>query len=744
MKQRNFRNNYQNNRDLLVKYNSYPVSRSWTLAIPDDGDLQAHRSEIKMPDLPLGYYVVLASTSEKFLPDSSMTAYGNFWISDISYISQNTNKAGYKIYVLGRESGAALPNVNVKMFYRQYDYGSRRYEYKDGGNFTTDSNGSILIPPLEDNSRANSFSLEFTLKGDKLITGDQYYHSGYHPTEERKETRTWFFTDRSIYRPGQTVYFKGIVIDKFKDDYAVKAGLNTTVEFFDVNYQKISEIALTTNEYGSINGTFTAPTGVLNGSMTIKNESGSVSIQVEEYKRPTFEVTFNPLKGSYKLNEAVTVTGSAKAYAGNSIDQAAVKYRVVRNTYFPWRYFWFDYHPTQPQMEIAQGTAVTDQEGNFTIQFIAIPDHSVNQKQKPSFRYMIYADVTDISGETQSESTSVEVSDIALKVDLGLAATIDRNDLKEIKIKTTNLNGQPEPASGKIVILKLKETDRLLRDRKWEMPDLATIPKEEFIKDFPYDSYMDEADPEKFKTETVVSTFNFDTKIDSLIKPENVQSWKPGKYVVEVETKDSFGQEVKTKTYFTLYAKEETKPPVNEINWFHVVKGKGEPGEKASFLFGTKDKNVRALYEVIQQEKVILSQWLLLSNEQKSIEIPITEELRGGFSVNILFVKHNRSFENRFNVEVPFTNKQIDFEFETFRDKLTPGQKELWKIKLKGHNGEKIAAELLASMYDASLDALLDHSWQFSLYSQIFGNLFWESNQAFAVSRSNLYSPPSP
>ena len=193
-----------------------------------------------------------------------------------------------------------------------------------------------------------------------------------------------------------------------------------------------------------------------------------------------------------------------------------------------------------------------------------------------------------------------------------------------------------------------------------------------------------------------------------------------------------------------LCAKDETKPPVNEINWFHVIKGKGEVGEKASFLVGTKDKNVHVLYEVVQKDKVILSQWLELSNEQKLIEIPITEELRGGFSVNLLFVKHNRSFENQFNVEVPFTNKQIDFEFETFRDKLTPGQKEQWKIKLKGHNGEKIAAELLASMYDASLDALLDHSWQFSLYSQLYGQLSWEAYQSFAVGRSNLYTPPYP
>jgi uncharacterized protein YfaS (alpha-2-macroglobulin family) len=742
--ERNFRNEYQNTRDLLVKYNSFPAKQSWLVTIPDDGDMQGHSTEIKIPAMSLGYYVVLASTTEQFLPDSSLTAFQSFWVSNISYISQNTNKTGYKFMVLDRESGTALPNVNVKMLYRQYDYRTRKYEYQPGGNFISDAKGSFAIPPLDANARANSFSLEFTYKSDKLVTGDQYYHSGYSAPEERKETRTWFFTDRSIYRPGQTIYFKGIVIDKYKEDYSVKTGHKTTVEFFDVNYQKISEQVFATNDYGSFSGTFTAPSGVLNGSMTIKNESGSVSIRVEEYKRPTFEVVFNPLKGSYKLNETVTVTGSAKAFAGNTIDQGEVKYRVVRHTYFPWKYYWFDYFPSQPQMEIAQGTTTTDSDGNFSIQFIAVPDHSVPQKHQPSFRYMLYADVTDIGGETQSESTSVEVSNIALKVDLGLTETIDRNEFKEIKIRTTNLNGQPEPASGKIIISKLMEPERLLRNRKWETPDMAIIAREEFIKDFPFDIYMDESNPEKFKTEAIVATLNFDTELDTIIKLDQAKTWRTGKYVVEIESKDIFGQDVKTKTYFMLCSKDETRPPVNEINWFHVIKGKGEPGEKASFLIGTKDKNARALYEVVQKDKIILSQWLDLSNEQKLIEIPITEGLRGGFSVNLLFVKRNRSFENQFIVDVPFTNKQIDFEFETFRDKLTPGQKELWKIKLKGHKGEKIAAELLASMYDASLDALLDHTWQFSLYSQLYGHLSWDAFQSFAVNRSNFYSPVYP
>jgi len=740
--ERDIRNEYQNARDLVQKYYARPAVKNWSLTVPNDGDMLDHSAEVKLPSLPPGYYVVLASTTEEFLPDSSLTAYESFWISNISYLSRNTEKGEYQFYVLHRESGAALPGVNVKMFYRQYDYRTRRYLYQEGGNFRTDSEGFFKIPAIGENIHPNSFSLVFTNKEDKLVTGDQYYHSGYYPQEEKPEIRTWFFTDRSIYRPGQTIYFKGIVIEEFRKEYSAKQGFKTKVEFFDVNYQKISEMLLETNEFGSFNGTFTAPSGVLTGSMTIKNEGGSVNVHVEEYKRPAFEVVFEPVKGSYRLNESITVTGEAKAYAGNAIDQANMKYRVVRYTYFPWRYYGFDYFPAQPEMEIAQGTSTTDFEGKFSITFRAIPDYSVPQKHQPSFRYMVYADVTDINGETQSESTSVEVSNIALKVNLGLPEIIDRAEFKEFKINTTNLNGEPEPASGKIIISKLKEPGRLLRARQWEIPDLAILSKEDFVKDFPNDPWMDESYPEKIETETKVAEIKFDTKTDTLFKLDEIKNWRTGKYEVKIETKDSFGQEVSVRTLFTLCAKDQEKPPVNEINWFHIIKAKSEPGENISFIAGTKDKNVRALYEVVQEDKIILSEWLELNNEQRQIEIPVTEELRGGFSVNLLFVKHNRSFENRFHAEVPFTNKEIDFEFETFRSKLTPGQKEEWKIRLKGHKGEKLAAELLASMYDASLDALLDHSWQFSLYSQLFGHLSWEAFQSFATSRSNLYFPP--
>ncbi|NOX47954.1 MAG: hypothetical protein GXO89_13345 [Chlorobi bacterium] len=607
----------------------------------------------------------------------------------------------------------------------------------------SDRKGYFETEVLEGDGGANSYYLDLKSDNDRWVNDGQRYRSYYYHKEEKPTIHTYFFTDRSIYRPGQTIYFKGIVLEKFKDDYSIKPNFKTKVEFYDVNYQKISEQVLTTNEYGSFQGTFTAPSGILGGQMTIKTKNGSSTISVEEYKRPKFEVVFNPIEGSYKLNEMIAITGNAKAFAGNNIDNAQVKYRVVRSTYFPypWRYGYFGRFPSSPEIEITHGLAQTNENGKFLIQFKAIPDYSLNpEKFKPSFQYTIYADVTDINGETQSANTSVNVGSVALKINLGIAERLDKDTFKDFKIGTVNLNGQPEPAKGTIVISRLLDPQRLLRERNWSVPDKYVLGKDEFIKDFPFDEYKNEAAIENLKTNEEVANIDFDTEVDSVIQLNGTSKWKPGIYSVKVSTKDIYGQKVEMTKFFTLFSENAKTSPVNEINWFHVLKGKGEPGENASFLIGTKGKNVNVLYEVVSKDKVISSQWLKLSNEQRKIEIPIKEENRGGFSVNLTFIKHNRGFLNKFNVDVPFTNKELDFEFATFRNKLLPGQKEEWKIIIKGAKGDSVAAELLASMYDASLDALKDHNWYFRLYSNTYGNISWNMKGVFStMSFRNIY-----
>ncbi len=734
---------YRTSNEQLKKYSSLPVFTSWDVGLPNEGDYQKHATEIKIPELPLGFYFLIACNDSAFDVDTNYFASTTLWVSRIGFISQNATDGTIRYFMMDRTSGAPIEGVKAEVIFKNYNYQSRSYQYVKGESYFSDREGYCEVLPQDVNGRRSSFHIIFTKDNDKLVSGIRHFQSSYSPADEKKQTKTWFFTDRAIYRPGQTIYFKGIVIDKQENNFEIRKNFKTTVEFFDVNYQKISELNLVTNEYGSFNGTFTAPTGGLNGQMTIRNKTGSINITVEEYKRPQFEVVFNPVQGSYKLNEIVTITGNAKAYAGNNIDNASVNYRILRHTRRPYYRYWaYDFYPGQP-MEIEHGSTQTNENGEFTIDFKAIPDYSVSPESKPVFFYRVFADITDMNGETQSASTEIGVGYTAMNVWLKLDETIEKDDLDELEITTSNWNGQPVPASGNVIIAKLKEPERLLREKKWNTPDINIISKEDYINAFPLDAFGNENRMDKLEEESVVAAIDFNTANDSIIKLPETLKWKTGRYSVKVRTEDSFGEKIEFSKYFTLFDREAKNPPVNEMNWYHSLKDSGEPGENAAFIVGTKDKNVRVLYEITHKDKTVSRQWLKLSNEQRKIEVPILEEYRGGFKINIVFIKHNRSFDNSFNVQVPFTNKELDFEFLTFRDKLIPGQQEEWSIKVKGKKGDLVAAELLASMYDASLDALKSNRWNFKLFDNISNHNSWYSWSTFGTNRSDFYMPQS-
>ncbi len=717
--------------ELLDAYLKMDAVASWSQQLPDAGDHQEHGTEIRIPPAERGHYLLLASESPAFLPDSGTISYQTFWATSISFISRGQPGGGYGVYVLDRETGAPLAGVRATLYYRSYDYALRSYRYVEGGRFDADEQGYFSIPPAEGKENPGSFYLEFKTDDDILITDDRFYDSGYKSRDAKPVVNTYLFTDRSIYRPGQTVYFKGIVVEKEKEQRTVKAGHKSTVEFLDVNYQEVSALELVTNEYGSFQGSFVIPHGTLNGRMTIRNETGTRGIQVEEYKRPNFEVFFNPVRGSYKLGEPVTVEGQARAFAGNDIAGATVRYRVVRETFYPWRQAYRGYYPMRPSMEITNGSVVTADDGTFTIQFTAIPDPTLPARMKPAFSYTVYADVTDINNETQSGTESVRVGPAALLLEMAIGEAENIHTLRSIPFRTTNLNGQPLATRGRMTIAQLREPDRMLREQLWQQPDMHVMQQEEFEREFPYDSYRDENDPSSLQVRSVVLDREFDSREDSVMALTDVHRWKPGRYRITMESTDEYGTPVKETRYFILYAPDSNSPPVEEINWFHVLKNRCEPGEKASFLIGSAEKDVRVLYEVVHKEAVVRSEWLDLGAGQKLVEVPVTEEQRGGFRINLIFVRHNRIFNNSFAVDVPYTNKQLDIEFLTFRSDLGPGQDESWSLRISGKNGDRVAAELMTSMYDQSLDKFTGHDWMFSLFGMPYHGGIWTTNMAF-------------
>ena len=730
--------NKLNSTQLINSYALLDAVKEWDINVTNDGDYQSHKIETKIPALPYGYYILLASSTKDFSCKEQVVSDNSFWVTDISYVERRETHGTLNYYVLNRETGQPMKSVSVKAFTRDYDYKSRTYYTKLWQEFKTNDEGYFEIPTMTSSNEYKYFYMDFNNNKDRYITSNYFSQNAYYVYDEKPVVTTHFFTDRSIYRPGQTVYFKGIIIESIGEDRKIKPNQTTIVTFKDVNNQKVSELTLITNDYGSVSGSFTAPSTGFTGRMTIMNETGSCYFNVEEYKRPKFDVTINPVKGSYKLNEKVSVTGNAKAYAGNNIDNAKVKYRVTRQARFPYYCWWWRPVRQSASMEIANGNCTTDDKGEFKIEFKAIPDLSIDKKDNPVFEYAINVDVTDINGETHSTSQTVSVGYNALIANVDVPEDVNKLDKNIFSLKITNLNGQVEPAVGDITIYKLKQPDKVYRERKWDGPDLMGMSKADFEKNFPYDIYKDENNITTWEKDKQVQLTRFNTPVDSTLKLEDIKQWQQGMYYLELKTKDKYGTEVLVKKYFTVFSTEEKAIAKNDIVWFKMINDRGEPGEKASFLIGSKDKNVNVLYEIEVKNNIVSTQWIHLENEQKLIEIPLTEEHRGDFGIHILAVKNNRSFKYDEPIIVPYTNKKLNISFESFRNKLAPGQKEEWKITIKGSKGERFASELLASMYDASLDALKEHYWSFDIYNYYYAGLGWTVNNAFNNSSSGL------
>ncbi|MDO9256631.1 MAG: alpha-2-macroglobulin family protein [Bacteroidales bacterium] len=722
----------------LEKYLGMKAEKSWEQALPDDDDYRNHSTEIRIPALKAGYYVLLSSNDPDFPDKGAIIAAATFWASNISYLSRNEN-GNNEIVVLNRESGQPLAGIKVQVFYREYNSNSRKYDSKSGGGFATDKSGMMNIPSKKDNKRNNQFYLVFSSKKDQLITESYFSNYSYPDNEPKTIVQTRFFTDRAIYRPGQTIYFKGIVLERKEEDVQLKIKTETEVAFYDANGQVISKQTLTTNDFGSFSGNFIAPQGVLTGQMTIRCETGSVSVQVEEYKRPKFEVTFEPVKGSYKLGETIVSRGKALAYAGSSVSDAKVSYRVVRNASFPYWWGWRGM-PTSAEMEITNGETTTESDGTFTVTFKAIPDLSVDRKTDPVFNYTVYADVADINGESHSSETGISVGYKALLIKTDLADDINLEKNLQFSLTTTNLNGEKEAASGAITISKLRKPSQVLYSRKWAKPDMFTMTKSEFEKDFPGEVYKDEDDVTTWPIESTVFSANFSTPADSVFKVGN--QIQAGVYVVEIRTKDAFGEVVLYKKYFNTFQPESAGSDAVSPAFFSLLTPTAEPGKDVKFIIGSPVKNAYIIYEVIHKDIIVSREILTLSKEQRLISIPVKEEYRGNFGISLAFVKNNRTFAMSKVINVPYTNKKLDISFATFRNKLQPGQEEEWQITLRDSKGEKAVAEMLAGMYDASLDAFVPHSWSFDIFNSYYGIRTWSDNRCFGTEASEQYVYP--
>ena len=724
--------------DELIQYLvQADVLKSWSVELPPDSDRQNHSVEIALPALDYGKYYLVISDEEDFVFPNSLYAYGSFRISDMSLISRNMEGGAYEFFVLDRINGAPMNRVSVEVTTNQYNRASNSYDTVIVANYLSDKNGRFEVSPSKDQGR--NFNLKLKSDKDVLFLNEGFYQYNYRNRSPQVQERTTFFTDRSIYRPGQLIYFKALLSQVAEDKPFILPNKSTDVKFFDVNGQLISEQKLKSNEFGTVQGVFTAPQGVLNGMMNIQNSSGSVYINVEEYKRPRFESNFNPVKGSYRIGEKVEVSGTAKTFSGVGVDAATVRYRITRMANFPpWCYWFRSYFPQQPAQEILSGETMTDEQGNFTFSFMAKPDESVSKEYQPIFNFELTADITDLNGETRTSTTIVRASTVSTELSTDLPEVLNAGKDAQFNVMAKNYSGESINTNLKLNIYKIQEPGRLLRSRQWARADKRIYSEEEYTKKFPMDIYDREDDFLRWERGSSIWFKEINTGKDSLFK-FNSNEWQSGFYLLEGLAVDSFGEPIKLLQYFTVYQTNSKAPVRNEISWVEVLNDNAKPGGLDKILVSTAANNAYVLVQTQLKNTIISSEWKRLSKSQTILEIPVKEEYRGNFSVYLTMVKEGRVFQKSILLKVPWDTKKLDVEYETFRTTLEPGKKEEWRIRIKDNRGEIVNAELLASMYDASLDAFKPNSWKTEFYNY-YGAYSPARYHGFSLTNSMYYS----
>ena len=709
-KEANFFNKLYNAKEKTAFIKKLKTTTNWNTKLPNEFDYLNHTNEVTVPKLAQGMYLILASENE-ILSEKSIFGTSFMQATNLTLITRNEgDKDVYQ--VLDRNTGKPLPKASIRFVNKK-----TRYNKKINRAFVSDKNGEFTFNPstYHDNVRAY-----VSYKNDNAVFGEYYLRKrNNYNNSSKSQIRTFLFTDRSIYRPGQTVHFKGISLETSKRDSKVIANKSVSIVLKDVNYQVINEQKLITNEFGSFSGEFIIPntglTGIFNIETSLNGRRNNQSISVEEYKRPKFEADFKPVTDTYRVNDEIKVTGFAKSYAGANITDAKVVYRVHRKVQYPrWCYWYYPYLATEPQ-EINNGEATTNDKGEFEITFKALPDESANTKNLPVFTYEITADVTDINGETRSATYLVKIGYHSLLTSVDIKENIDKTEKEHtIAITTKNLNDEFVTASGEIIIYKLIAPKKPLRNRPWPSPDYQTILEKEFQQKFPHEAYKNEDTPIQWKKGEQVFSSNFDTDSSKEISLKNIKKWTSGKYLIELTSKDKFNKTVTDKKYFDVFSKKDKLPADNKLISVKTDKETYNAGDTAAITFSSNSEDITVMVFVEKEHKVIASHYIHLDRDSKTIRIPVTNKDNGGFGIRYHYVNYNAFENDNLIINVPYPKTDLDISTHTFRDKLQPGDKETWKFTVKGAQKDKVSAELLASMYDASLDQFKQHQWNFN------------------------------
>ncbi|EDM44186.1 hypothetical protein SCB49_04135 [unidentified eubacterium SCB49] len=708
--------------------------KKWIAPLKNEGDYRNHSTEILLPSNSQGRFIILAAPPES--DNNRLFEFTELQYTNLAIVKTQAENETI-LQVVNRTNGNPVVNATCIVI--------EQGKTSNKTTCTTDTKGQIKVPVKNDNYY--QYTVKVSHEKDNASFGKYYKYRNYH--YEKQKNKSFLFTDRSIYRPGQTLYFKGIVIQTENEKSSVVPNESVLINMRDANGDDAGELELKTNEYGTVTGEFIIPTGRLTGtyylelaSNSSKSYSNTYRFNVEEYKRPKFETNFKPITETYRLNDDITITGEALSYAGSKITNAQVSYKVTRKVQYPRWYYWGGSQNYGEGQEITFGETTTNDKGEYSIDFKALPDESVDKTGQPVFNYEVTADVTDINGETQSTTTTVHIGYHALTIGLQTPQKIDKQDKNQVlKINTKNLNGEKVSAEVTVKLLKLKAPKRVTRPRPWNAPDYQEFSEAEFATLFPHDSYTNKNNVSEWEEGAVVFSKKINTNTtekEGELNFGNIKKLESGAYVVIAMAKDKFGQEVLSKSYTSLFSETDKTPSDNGLFDISLNQETYSPGDKAAITLKS-NASITVTVSIEKNKKIIDSQIITLNKNSKTIQTPVTTEDIGGFAVHYSFTSFNSYQGGTLSVAVPAPSTELSIETKTFRDKLAPDVPETWSFKIKGPDGEKVSAELLASMYDVSLDQFKPHNWSFNPQPDITYQAIGRPTSTTSFGNASLY-----
>ncbi len=749
----------------VVDYNLLPNAREqsgiiktqrpaaeWRAELPPTPDFEFHRTFVVPPLKAPGFYVVVLSVKPDFSdgPGNKVLAV-NLIVSDIVLIYQNDRESSLTVRALSGETGSPVAGVSVSLY--RYDYQTRHQKVDEQ---VSDNEGLARFSFAS--GRGNALHFLLAKKGAQiaLSPGDHYF---YHPVSPEEITASLLYTDRSIYRPLQKVFWKVLVYRGNTDQARLRTFPATavTVSLQDPNGERVDSLAVSTNSFGSAAGVFTIPPGRLLGSWRLQSSlNGHANLRVEEYKRPTFEVSIKDPEEPLRLNRVATLTGDVKYYFGLPVVNGSARWRVTREPIYPWYWDWGwrGSRRTARQQIIASGVSTLGADGTFGFTFTPEADERQASSKDITYRYAVVADVTDEGGETRSASRSFRLGFVAIEARMDADTGFFREGMPgRLAVTRTDLNGIPRAGSGAWRLVSLVQPERA-------MPP-ADMPLQPPRRTGRENEYLTPGDTLRPRWNT---SYTYQTVLrewaDGLERGRGQLRHEPdgqarldlpalqaGAYRVYYSTLDDFGAAYQTSREFIVAGRRtHVALPLLLI----AEQSSQTVGGTARFLALSGLSDQILFLEIWRGGRLTERRKLASGQDSSLIEIPIDEKDRGGFSIRLSALCDYQMMDFDQSVFVPWDNKKLNVQFSTFRDKIRPGARETWRVTVKSPSGAGVeagAAELLAYMYDRSLDIFAPHVPADLL--SIYPHRAWAGQIGTSLGQSgaqwlvnHLFSPP--